>query len=135
MKRINAKTRAAALADLHAGEQPAIVAERHGLEMGTVRQWKARYVTEVVTQRGTIEARPSLERQHQQIGELVLDLLAAKLKASAEIAKAASDPDWRAKQSGSELAAFGEWLDATAFAIGDRLAGGRNRDDATSGSE
>jgi hypothetical protein len=44
------------------------------------------------------------------------------VKASEAIAQVANDPEWRARQTGSELAAFGAWLDQTAFAIGDRLS-------------
>lgn len=123
--KVPARKRAAAIADLQAGEQPAIVAERYGLPAAQVRVWKQRYVTAgdtVVTARDA-PIRPSIEAQQRHIGEIVLDLLAAKLEASAAIARAASsNPEWLARQSGSELAAFGEWLDRTALAIGDRLA-------------
>lgn len=125
-RRIPTKTRAAAIADLQAGEQPAVVAERYGLEMSTVRVWKARFVTVSETQHvAPAPVRPTIERQQAEIGALVLDLLAAKLKASQAIAEAASDQAWLKQQAASELAALGEWLDTTAFAIGDRLAGGR----------
>jgi hypothetical protein len=60
--------------------------------------------------------------QRTQIGDAILDLLRAKLEASCAIARAVSDPAWLRTQSGSDLAALGEWLDSTAFAIGDRLA-------------
>jgi hypothetical protein len=131
--RIDPSIRAAALAELHAGEQPAIVAERYRLDPAKVRVWKQRYVTPVVanvTPPVTVR-QPTLERQQHQIGELILDLLAAKLQASTAIAKAASDETWLRSQSGSELAALGEWLDTTAFAIGDRLAGRRSEPDDT----
>lgn len=126
-RKVNTATRAAAIADLQAGEQPAIVAERYSLDQSTVRVWKNRYVTEPETLRPVSSPPVQLahERQKQQIGELVLDLLAAKLKASAALAEAVSSPEWLARQSGSELAALGEWLDTTALALGDRLAGRR----------
>jgi hypothetical protein len=127
-------TRAAALADLHAGEQPAIVAERYGLNPDTVRQWKTRFVTEsvtAVTNRDTIQ-RPALERQKQRLGELLLGLLAAKLEASQAIAKVASDPAWLKKQHAADLAELVRTLDATALALGDRLAGS-STDPADSG--
>lgn len=133
MKRVSAKIRAAVIADLMSGEQPAIVAERYKIDSATVRVWKQRYVTkdaEIVTGNVT-PVQPLVETRKQQIGDLILDLLRAKLEASTAIAKAASDPAWLTEQSGSELATIGEWLDATAFAIGDRLAAGRSRDDAT----
>lgn len=132
MKRISPKVRAAALADLHAGEQPAVVAAKYGIDSATVRQWKTRYVTDVVTPVTATEParRPALEAQKASIGETILDLLRAKLKASQAIADAAADPDWLRKQPAAELAALGQWLDATAFAIGDRLAGGARPADA-----
>lgn len=130
-KTVSSKIRAAAIADLTAGEQPAVVAQRYGLEDSTVRVWKVRYVTDVVALRNDATAlqKPSIQAQHHAIGELILDLLAAKLKASTAIAQAASDPAWQAKQTGTDLATLGEWLDTTAFAIGDRLAGGRRTAD------
>jgi transposase-like protein len=130
-RRISPDLRAAALADLLAGDQPAIVAERYGLDRNTVKQWKSRYVTGNVTEkpaRVPIQ-KPTVEAQKAHIGETILDLLRAKLKASQAIAEAVSDPDWLVRQSAAELAALGQWLDGTAFAIGDRLAGGGGRSD------
>lgn len=124
--------RAAALADLLAGEQPAAVAARHGIDAATVRSWKARYV-EGVAKDATGETPPAtlrpgvLERQKTYIGEAILDLLRAKLAASQAIATAVADPAWLKRQPASELAALGQWLDATTFAIGDRLAGAAQR--------
>lgn len=128
--RVSPELKAAALADLYAGEQPAVVAERYRISPATVRSWKLRTVrtatehaTEHATRNATI-ARPMVEAQQHAIGVIILDLLAAKLQASAAIARiATSNPEWVWKQSGSELAAFGQWLDNTALAIGDRLAG------------
>ena len=40
---IDPQIRAAAIADLLAGEQPAAVAATYGLDPTIVRQWKARY--------------------------------------------------------------------------------------------
>lgn len=125
---VDPKIKAAAIADLQAGDQPAIVAERYGINNNTVKQWKSRYVTEVVTDvpdRVTVQ-KPALERQKTQLGEIILDLLAAKLEASKAIAEAARDPAWLRKQSATELATLGAYLDSTAFAIGDRLARSAN---------
>ena len=131
-KSISPDIKAAALADLASGEQPVVVAERYGLDAATVRVWKQRYVTPSVTSSVTPSVmpephpapivRPSLEAQQHRIGVAVLDLLEAKLRASEALAKIAHDADWRAKQTGSDVAALGMWLDQTAFAIGDRLA-------------
>ena len=128
MARVSTAIRASAIADLMSGDQPAIVADRYGIDSATVRVWKQRYVQKSddrVTDGVTPQPidKPALLHRQQRIGELILDLFAAKLEASAAIAQAARDPAWLATQSGSELAALGEWLDTTAFAIGDRLAG------------
>lgn len=130
MAKVSARLRAQVLADLHAGEQPAVVAERYGVDPAVVRVWKQRYVTSVTPVVTNVTAQqPTMERQNHEIGTLIIDLLAAKLRASAAIAEAARQPEWLARQSGSELAALGAWLDATAFAIGDRLAHRANRDE------
>ncbi len=131
MARASPEIKAAALADLAAGEQPAIVAERYGFDRETVKKWKQRLVsprTSPLSPSNVPIVRPKIEAQQIAIGELILDLLRAKLQASAAIAKAARDPAWLAQQPAAELAALGQWLDASAFAIGDRLAGGARRD-------
>lgn len=135
--KVSPDIKAAALAALHGGEQPAEVAERLGLDREVVKKWaqRARNVSpevspEVSPPRRIV--RPTIEAQQRQIGELVLELLRAKLEASAAIAEAARDPDWLKQQPASELAALGQWLDASAFAIGDRLAGAASSDDPAS---
>jgi transposase-like protein len=131
-RRISPDLRAAALADLHAGEQPAIVAERYGIDRETVKSWKRRYIaTEDAPMHPPVArlVRPTVDAQKAHIGETILDLLRAKLKASQAIAEAVSDPDWLVRQRAAALAALGLWLDGTAFAIGDRLAGGGGRSD------
>jgi hypothetical protein len=129
--KISPKVRAAVIADLMGGEQPAIVAAKHGVDAGTVRMWKTRYVAGDVAPVTPAPIRqPTLEAEKAYIGEAVLDLLRAKLKASQAIADAASDPEWIRKQPAAELAVLGQWLDATASAIGDRLAGAGEPDAA-----
>jgi hypothetical protein len=119
--------KAAALADLHSGEQPATVAEKYKLDPALVRKWKERHVTPAVTARDpatvTVIARPTVEAQQRQIGELVLDLLRAKLEASATIARLVANPEWLAGKSPAELVSLGNYLDDTALSLGDRLAG------------
>jgi transposase-like protein len=133
--KVSPDIKAAALAALHAGEQPAVVADRYGINPNTVKSWSRRLadapdIAPVAPDIAPVApkpiARPSVEAQQRQIGSLILDLLAAKLEASEAIAKAACDPDWLKQQPASELAALGQWLDSTAFAIGDRLAGAAN---------
>lgn len=123
---INPDIRAAAIADLLEGMQPALVAEKHGVDAGTVRMWKTRYVAEDVAEAVEPVARiyPAVERRKERLGELLLDLLAAKLEASQAIAQVAADPAWLKRQSAADLATLVGTLDSTAFAIGDRLAGG-----------
>lgn len=129
MPPVSPDIRAAAIADLTAGEQPAIVAERYGLPRNTVKQWRTRYVPADVPDAAPAASppaapiRPTVVARQQRIGDLIIDLLAAKLEASRAIAHAASDPAWLQRQPAAELAALGDWLDASALAIGDRLAG------------
>jgi hypothetical protein len=110
-----------AIADLAAGESAQIVAERYNLNPATVRCWKRRELPRLVSPEMPL-ATVHGATQRTQIGDAILDLLRAKLEASCAIARAVSDPAWLRTQSGSDLAALGEWLDSTAFAIGDRLA-------------
>lgn len=133
MPRVSPEIKAAALAALHAGEQPAVVADRLELDPALVRKWKERHVTVDVTQSVTPDVtpqavRPRAEAQQIAIGELVLDLLRAKLEASQAIATAAREPAWLARQTAADLAALGEYFDRTALAFGDRLAGAGERD-------
>lgn len=135
--KVSPEIKAAALADLLAGEQPATVDERYRLKPGTARDWKRNlkdrdqlptlHPTENPTPHPTLR-RPTVEAQQRQIGEIVLDLLRAKLEASRALAEIAQDAAWRARQPAAELAAFGQWLDSSALALGDRLAGAAPRD-------
>lgn len=122
--------KAAAVADLLAGDQPAVVADRYQLDRNMVKQWKFRHVPASVSNNVPIVPVRNVvaETQQRQFGELVLDLLRRKLEASEAIARAASDPAWIRRQTAAELATLGQWLDTSAFAIGDRLAGGRAGD-------
>lgn len=123
--KVRPELRAQAIADLLAGEQPAVVAAKYGIDAATVRVWKQRYVTGNVTDvtPPVTPIQPALVAQKHYIGELIIDLFRAKLKASAALAEAVTDSVWLAKQSASQLAELGQWLDSSAFAIGDRLAG------------
>jgi hypothetical protein len=119
--RVDPTIKAAALADLHSGEQPAVVAEKYRLKRSTVKSWVARADASAVASTRTAVAsvpapivRPTVEAQQRQIGELVLDLLRAKLEASATIARLVST---------AELVSLGNYLDDTALSLGDRLAG------------
>jgi len=127
---IDHERKAAALADLLDGDQPAIVAARYGLPSGTVRQWKARLVTPDVTTGVTagvtagvtVLKRPALEAQQLALGELIMENLRAKLIATQRIAEYATTPTWFDKQSAADMAELFEVIDRSAIGILDRLA-------------
>lgn len=131
------EVKAAALADLANGDQPAIVAERYKLNAPTVRKWKERLelsnvtpvVTENVTPVVTLVRRPSIEDQQKRILDLMYQNLAAKLTASQRLAEHVTDQNWLYRQSAEGVAALGEYLDATAAHTLALLAG-RNDGDA-----
>lgn len=121
----NPEIKAAALADLATGEQPAVIAQRYNLDPAVVRQWKKRQdiVTPDVTDRVTVVTRPSVEAQQLALGDLVLENLRAKLIATQRIAEHATLPSWLEKQTAADVAGLFEVLDRSAIGILDRLAG------------
>jgi transposase-like protein len=127
-RRIDPKKKAAAIADLLNGDQPAVVAAKYGFESATVRQWKARLVTPDVTTgvtkatEATVIRQPALEAQQLALGELVMQNLRAKLIATQKIADYATTPEWLDKQNAADVAALFECLDRSAIGILDRLA-------------
>lgn len=136
---VPAATKAAALADLLTGDQPAVVAARYGLPSGTVRQWKNRLVTDGVTESVTpsvtrpgrvVTIRPAIDAQQLEIGELVMDALRAKVIATQRIAEYVTQPAWFDKQTAAEVAELFEALDRSAVSILDRLSRHRTDDPA-----
>ena len=123
---VTPEVRAAALADLHNGDQPAVVAERYGLDAGKVRMWKTRYVAQSVAdsvaQSVAVVHHPALALQQLELGELVMMNLRAKLIATQRIADYASSPAWLDKQNAADVAELFEVLDRSAIGILDRLA-------------
>jgi hypothetical protein len=120
-----ARTKAAAIADLMDGTQPAVVAARYGLNAATVRSWKARLDVPVATPVATGVAtviQPSVETQQLEIGALIMENLRAKLIATQRIAEYATTQDWLNKQTAADVAALFEALDRSATNILDRLA-------------
>lgn len=130
--RIPSEIRAAALADLETGEQPAIVAERYGIDRSVVKTWKQRYVTNGVTDSladpdrpvAVPIRRPLIEQAQLDIAALVMQNLRAKLIATQRIAEYAADtPAWLEKQTAADVGALFEHFDRSAIAILDRMAG------------
>ena len=126
---VSAEIKAAALADLAVGEQPAIVAQRYRLNPATVRSWKLRLdegatpiATEHATPVATILRRPAVEAQQLTIAELVASNLRAKLVATQRIAEHVTREEWLTKQSAVDVATLFESLDRSAIGILDRLA-------------
>lgn len=118
-KRESEKIKAAVLSDLMAGEQPAIVAQRYGIDMAKVRVWKQRYVTGHVTQQEpqqTVIVQPSVIDYQQRVSALIYELLIEKLEASRRLALH-TQPDWIERQSAEGLAELGNYLDRTAAGI------------------
>lgn len=143
--------KAAAVADLLTGEQPAVVAKRYNLPGGLVRKWKFRLGTPDGTLHGTADGtdslfvdassassassastqtntarvvtiRPALEAQQLELGALVLQSLRAKLLATQRIAEYVTTPSWLDKQTAVDMAALFDVLDRSAIAVLDRLA-------------
>lgn len=137
-KRVPDDIKAAVLADLAAGEQPAVVAQKYGIPASKVRTWKTRYVAKNVAPlvanaaddgaSVALEKRcyPAVEERKQNISETILKLLTSKLLASQRIADAATT-EWLQNQTARDVAELGEWLDRTAFAMLDRLVGAQRR--------
>lgn len=124
------EVKAAALADLANGEQPAIVAERYRVNRQTVKAWKARMEDSLQPAmqpnqqvQPTVIRRPSIEAHQERILELMYQNLAAKFVASQRIAEHVTDPNWLYRQDAAGIAALGEYLDATALNTLALLAG------------
>ena len=133
--KIPAKTRAAAIADLMDGAQPAVVAEKYRIDAGKVRMWKTRYVAPRVAESAppAVVYRPSALAQQIAIGDLIMDNLRAKLYATQKIAEYATTPEWFDKQNASDVATLFEAIDRSAVGILDRLAQRRSGADEQHG--
>jgi hypothetical protein len=74
-----------------------------------------------------IVAAAAAPARREQIGVLLMELLAAKLQASKAVADAAraamQNPAWLARQNAGDVATLAAYLDESAFALGDRLSG------------
>ena len=139
--------KAKAMADLLAGDQPAVVAEHYDLPGGTVRQWKNRLVTPDVTESVTPpvtkhpHGRPIFLRQPRReaaeltIAELVMENLRAKLTATQGIVEyVTNNPAWLEKQTAADVGDLFERIDRSSIAMLDRMAAA-GRPAATGGDE
>lgn len=134
--KVSTEIKAAAIADLLSGEQPAVVAERYALDRGMVKTWKQRHVSNVVTAEAPVvttsmppddlpvtqQARPSIAARQAQVVELVYETLIAKLTATQRLAEHVTRDEWLDKQSAGGVAELGQWLDSTARATLELLA-------------
>ena len=125
-QRYSKEIKAAALADLASGDQPAIVAQRYGLNRDLVNKWKQRMSAQVSAplsaQTSAPIRRPSVELEQLSLTELVMSNLRAKLIATQRIAEHATTPEWLNKQNAADVAGLFECLDRSAVGILDRLA-------------
>jgi transposase-like protein len=124
------EVKAAAMAELLDGEQPAIVAERYDLNAATVRSWKARLdlpaTADATAMRGVATGvairQPAIEAQQLAIGELVMASLRAKIFATQKIAEYVTTEAWLDKQNAADVATLFETIDRAAVGILDRMA-------------
>lgn len=126
------KRKAAAIADLLNGDQPAVVAARYKLNATTVRSWKARLdlptATGDATGVATVIRQPAIETQQLEIGELIKASLKAKIIATQKIAEHATHSAWLEKQTAADVATLFAAIDNAAVAILDRMARGSRGD-------
>ena len=125
-QRYSKEIKAAALADLASGDQPAVVAQRYGLNRDLVNKWKQRMSAQVSAplsaQTSAPIRRPSVELEQLSLTELVMSNLRAKLIATQRITEHATTPEWLNKQNAADVAGLFECLDRSAVGILDRLA-------------
>lgn len=138
------EVKAAALADLMTGEQPAVVAERYKLPRDTVKSWKRRLDLRAGAPSAPAPDAPiapgapapaarvsttfSLQEQQARVVGLVYENLIAKLEATKKLAEHAARDEWLSRQSAEGVAVLGGWLDSTARATLELLAHPRGDD-------
>jgi transposase-like protein len=129
--RYSDEVRAACVAALLAGQQPAAVAAQYNVPAATVRSWKSRAGIG-----GTERSSPVVsEDARAQIGELLLGYLASLIAALTAQAKIFADPEWLRKQSAGELAVLhGIGVDK-AVRLLEALEGPEADEDAEAGDE
>lgn len=123
------EVKAAALADLATGEQPADVAKRYKLNRQTVKAWKQRLTEDMqpVVQPDMQPAvrpvrSPAVEERYLTLANLIEQSLRAKLIAVQRLAEHATNDEWLHKQTAADVAELFESLDRSATGILDRLA-------------
>lgn len=98
--KVPATIKAAAIADLIAGNTVAWVATRHDLPLGTVKSWKSREVRAVVD----AEVAPEVAPRRPVLAEMLLELVENKIRGLVAITKVMQDPEWIKKQDAHQLA-------------------------------
>jgi hypothetical protein len=124
---VSPEIKAAALADLAAGEQPAVVAKRYGLSRDMVNKWRQRVIPPIVSTPMSTDMSmsassqqviryPTIEEYQARIHQRMLALLEAKINASERLAEHIQ-ADWLDKQSAGGFAELGDFLDRTAVGL------------------
>lgn len=122
--KISLEVKAAAMSDLALGIQPAVVAERYGLNRQTVKSWRATIQPVIQPDMEPVvhQIRPQIESRQQTLSELVEANLRAKLVATQRIAEHATRDEWLNNQSAADVAELFKIIDLSAIGILDRLA-------------
>ena len=99
----SAELKAAAVAAVASGEQPASVARRFGVSQGRLKEW--------CDQLGPRPSGTFYARTREELAELAYDAIAATLKSIAARAEVTGRKDWAERQDASQLAALAaaEW--------------------------
>lgn len=124
---VSREIKAAALADLASGEQPAIVAERYGLSRDMVNKWKQRAIPSIVSTPMSTDMPvsvstqqviryPTIEEYQAKIHQRMLALLEAKINASERLA-GHIQAEWLDKQGAGGFAELGDFLDRTTIGL------------------
>lgn len=99
-KEYTTEVKAAVMAALMDGQSLRQVAREHGVPKGTVEHW-GNEAKRIVTSVSTVS-----DTKRERIGELLIDLLIAKIEAQTAISRHATDKAWLFKQDASALAMF-----------------------------
>ena len=102
-KRHPPEVRAAAVAAVVAGEQPAAVAKRYGISRGLLRGWCAQ---DLPQPEFSDRSRTDHARTRERMAELIYDCLVDIFGTLRDQLRAATDEAWLAQQSAGDVAAL-----------------------------